>query len=147
MPDNSTEFHTFNAKSKTGFYKLLVFLEVGVTCLLLFLGYIFVFKVQKPTSSQVSKASQTLSQTPQSPTTKPIKFEVAHSYDVVTIGDVDITLKGDEGQLVIPKSGPGVSIFNGTPAEHTDATVADLQIGQKVILEIIAGEKVWVYIF
>lgn len=146
MADLETDIHTFNSKGKTGLYKLVVFLEIGVTCLLLFFGYTFVFKLQTPQPSQISKAAQTLSTTPLSQTPIPTKFEIAHTYRVIRIGESDVTFQGDEGELAVPKAGPGVVVFKGTPESHSDARVTDLSIGQRVILEIIPGERVWIYI-
>jgi len=143
MSDNEEKIHTFTIKDKTGVYKLMVFFEIGVTCLLLFFGYIFVSKLQNQTPSKTSSAKQIDTTTP---IATPTKFEVPHSYEILSITKTDMTLRGDEGEMVLPTSGPEIALFKGTPKEHTDASINDVRVGQKVILEIIPGERVWVYI-
>ncbi len=141
--DTNNQIQTFTTKSKTGFYKLIVFLEIGVTGFLIFLGYTFLFRVQKPKESKVSQAAGAL------PLDSPIptKYEIPNSYEVKAINATDIILTGTKGELVVPNGGPGVLVFKGTPAEHTEASTTDLQVGQKITLEIIPGEKVWIYIY
>jgi hypothetical protein len=145
MVNNDTQIHTFKEKSKTGLYKVIVFFEIGITCLLLFLGYTFIFRIQDPNISKRSEAFQ-FDGASESDTPIPTKYEIQHNYTITDIGETDITLEGNEGELVIPKGGRDVLFFRGSPANPTKVSVTDLQIGQLVILEIVPGEKVWVYI-
>jgi len=140
--ENEVEFHTFNAKQSNIFYMIVIVVGILIISFLTFFGYTYLFKSQKSQPAQVIKTVQnspTLSPTP-------TKYEIGITYEGLKIGETDITFQGTEGELVIPKSGPGVLFFKGTPENHTDAVLSDLQIGQKVKLEIIPGEKVWVYI-
>jgi hypothetical protein len=141
MQNDEIKTYTFNPTKKTGIYKLMIFLEIGVTCLLLFLGYTFLYKLQTPTSSKISEASFISP----GPTAIPTKVKIPHSYEITAIGNNEMILRGDTGELTLPL-GPEILIFKGTSEAHTAATAADLKVGEQVMLEIIPGEKAWVYI-
>lgn len=137
--NNDTQIHRYAPSSKNGTYKIIVFLGIGLTCVLLVLGYIFFFKVQRPDQADVSRA-QSSSKTVDS------KVELPHTYQVVSMNERDIILGGQEGEMAIPNGGSGVMVFKGTPQTHTEASITDIKVGQSVVLEIIPGEKAWIYI-
>jgi hypothetical protein len=72
------------------------------------------------------------------------KYEIDFPYEVAKITGSEITLNGKEGLMVLPLSSS--EVFIGSPLQNRQASLSDLTVGQNVTLEIIPGEKVWIYI-
>lgn len=72
--------------------------------------------------------------------------EVPFDYTVSTIDQSNIVITGENGDLTLPNDPNIITVYMGDKTNAEPATIADLQIGQKIQLVMVPGQSASVYI-